>query len=135
MDLTQVILAFIALLSTLGTVALPIILKRSHNKTRGMASEESRVIGERIGKMESAITGLTTEMHATTRTTQGLHLLDVIEHRPQCWETIRQLYAQYQASGGNGHVQRVVEQWEQDYGQDLDRGEVPQALLKPNDNG
>jgi hypothetical protein len=40
------------------------------------------------------------------------------------------MFSDYSRSGGNGHVERVYQQWENDYGQYYDAGEVPPSLIK-----
>lgn len=130
MDWTQIILAVIATSGTIGTVVLPITLNRSHKKTRGLASEENKAIIDRIDGIDTAVADLRGEIKDTSLKTQGLYLLDVIEHRPHQWETIRGIFAAYQNSGGNGHIERVYRKWEEDYGAHYDAGEIPPLLMK-----
>lgn len=129
MDWTQIVLAIIATTGTISTVVLPITLTRSHKKTRHLASDDTAAITARIESVEGSVKELCTQMKANNITTQGLHLLDVIEHRPHCWETIRSVFAAYRAAGGNSHVERVYNQWEADFGAYYDAGEVPPSLM------
>jgi len=135
MDWTQIILAVIALVGTAITVIVPIMLTRTHKKTRGLASEENKTILDRIGGMETSMAEMRTEvkdLRAETKSTdirtQGLYLLDVIEHRPLQTETIRTAFTAYSTAGGNGHVEKVYRQWEASFGEHLDRGEVPPSM-------
>ncbi len=114
---------------SISTIVLPIILNRSQKKTRAVNSEESEQIKSRLDSVETSVKKLCASLEENHITTQGLHLLDVIEHRPHCWETIRQMFSAYSKMGGNGHVQRVYSQWESDYGRHYDAGEVPPLLI------
>lgn len=95
-----------------------------------MTGAGTQGINSRIEKVETSVKTLCTQVEESHRITQGLHLLDVIEHRPYCWETIRQMFTEYQRVGGNGHVGRMYQQWGADYGQYYDAGDVPPALIK-----
>jgi hypothetical protein len=134
MDWTQIIVVLIGGVVTVLGIVLPVNLSRSHKKTRALNSEESMTINSRIDTLGETLTKtvgeLSGKLDKNIQTTQGLHLLDVIEHRPHCWETIRQAFELYAASGGNGHVQRVYQQWESDYGSYYDSGRVPPLLMK-----
>lgn len=134
MDWTQIIITIIGVIGSTSAIALPIILpitlNRTHKKTRELASKESEGISARLDKVETSVNILCSRVDESHRITNGLHLLDVIEHRPHCWETIRQMFGEYKRVGGNGHVQRVYQQWETDYGNYFDKGEVPPALMK-----
>jgi hypothetical protein len=126
MDWTQVVLGVITTISSLGTISLPIVLpvmmSRSHKKTRVQNSEGNAQINARIDN-------LCTKLDNNITTVHGLHLLDIIEHRPYCWETIRKMYEEYRNSGGNGHVEKVYNQWEEDYGRYYEAGAVPPILI------
>lgn len=130
MDWTTIIVSCVGGAVSLGTIALPIMLNRTNRKTRALNAEGTELLGKRIDAVEASVTTLCAQVNESHKITQGLHLLDVIEHRPHCWETIRQMFAEYQRVGGNGHVGRVYQQWEADYGRYYDAGEVPPNLLK-----
>lgn len=134
MDWTQIIITIIGVIGSTCAIALPIILpvtlSRSNRKTREITSKGNEDINSRIDKVESSVNTLCVRVEESHRITQGLHLLDVIEHRPHCWETIRQMFTEYTRVGGNGHVERVYRKWEEDYGTYYDAGEIPPVLMK-----
>jgi hypothetical protein len=134
MDWTQVVIAIIGAGVSVSTIVLPITLNRSQKKTRRVSSEENEQIKMRIDSVETSVKNLCSKVEETHVTTQGLHLLDVIEHRPHCLETIRQMFSVYSKLGGNGHVERVYRQWESDYGSYYDSGKVPPTLIKNRKN-
>jgi hypothetical protein len=142
MDWTQIVLGVIQIIGSVAAIALPIglpiILNRSHKKTRDLNSAESTAINSRIDMLGETMTKtvgeLAGKLDKNIVTTQGLHLLDVIEHRPHCWETIRQAFESYAAAGGNSHVEKVYRQWEDDYGRYYDEGQIPPVLMKVKRN-
>lgn len=142
MDWTTIVITIIGGIVTILTIVLPITLNRSQKLSRELSSKDSEEIKSKMTSVENEIGFIKTDVcslracidgvykaiNESQITTQGLQLLDIIEHRPHCWETIRQIYKAYDDAGGNGHVRRVYKDWENDYGCYYDLGQVPPKM-------
>lgn len=128
MDYTQIILSIIGGIVTISTIILPIILNRQGKQNRYAAADEHAEMDRHLDKIDERIDSLQYKVETNTIRMRGIHLLDIIEHAPHKWETIQKMYQEYTNAGGNGMVEKVYNDWFEDYGKFYTVGEIPEKL-------